>query len=173
MLPIALSAPHLGCWHGEGETVLLPCLVCSLPVINVWWRVAVQLLGPLERDGGFQYRGIKQSPSANIDTEDLNVHFIPARAEACAGICRGGGTLQILREWCAWFSLVLQGLAGSTDRLLVSRCVTAGGIHPTHRHPTPAPTSCTHSRKIITLLSQSLMLKPVLQRWFNPIQFSG
>lgn len=34
---------------------------------------------PLERDGSFQYQSSEQSPSANIDTEDLNVHFIPGR----------------------------------------------------------------------------------------------
>lgn len=139
MLPIALSAPHLGCWHGEGETVLLPCLVCSLPVINVWWRVAVQLLGPLERDGGFQYRGIKQSPSANIDTEDLNVHFIPARAD---GMCWDLPGRRHASDFEGMVCLVLVGLAGACREhrqvIGIALCDCRRDTpHPPPPHPRP------------------------------------
>ncbi|KAL6459937.1 hypothetical protein MHYP_G00316960 [Metynnis hypsauchen] len=39
---------------------------------------------PLQCDGSFQYQSVGQSPPANIDTEDLNVHFVPCASASSA-----------------------------------------------------------------------------------------
>lgn len=110
---------------------------------------------PLERDGSFQYQSAEQSPSANIDTEDLNVHFIPGRTGMmCWDLLE--------RRYMRWGTV-------SDSHCLAGACQEHGEVI--------GIAMCSHRRnahfsKVIMLLSQSLLLKPVLHWFFCQIWFS-